>query len=64
MKTFLLISRSLPTLFKVYVNSDPYGVELGGALKNIYALACGIAFGLNSGENTIGKIMTRGPLGR
>ncbi len=46
--------------FKVYVNSDPYGVELGGALKNIYALACGIAFGLNSGENTIGMIMTRG----
>ena len=46
--------------FKVYVNSDPYGVELGGALKNIYALACGIAIGLNSGENTIGMIMTRG----
>jgi len=46
--------------FKVYVNSDPYGVELGGALKNIYALACGIAFGLNAGENTIGMIMTRG----
>ena len=46
--------------FKVYENNDPYGVEMGGALKNIYAIACGIADGLNSGENTIGMIMTRG----
>ena len=46
--------------FKVYTSKDPYGVELGGALKNIYAIACGIADGLNSGENTIGMIMTRG----
>ena len=46
--------------FKVYENDDPYGVEMGGALKNIYAIACGIAAGLNSGENTIGMIMTRG----
>ena len=46
--------------FKVYTNTDPYGVELGGALKNIYAIACGIADGLNSGENTVGMIMTRG----
>ena len=33
---------------------------MGGALKNIYAIACGIADGLDSGENTIGMIMTRG----
>ncbi len=46
--------------FRVYVNDDAYGVEMGGALKNIYAIACGIADGLNSGENTIGMIMTRG----
>ena len=46
--------------FKVYENEDPYGVEMGGALKNIYAIACGIADGLDSGENTIGMIMTRG----
>ena len=46
--------------FRVYINDDAYGVEMGGALKNIYAIACGIADGLNSGENTIGMIMTRG----
>ena len=46
--------------FRIYENGDPYGVEMGGALKNIYAIACGIADGLNSGENTIGMIMTRG----
>jgi glycerol-3-phosphate dehydrogenase (NAD(P)+) len=46
--------------FKVYENDDVYGVEMGGALKNIYAIACGMADGLNSGENTIGMIMTRG----
>ena len=46
--------------FRIYENDDPYGVEMGGALKNIYAIACGIADGLDSGENTIGMIMTRG----
>ena len=46
--------------FRIYENDAPYGVEMGGALKNIYAIACGIADGLNSGENTIGMIMTRG----
>ena len=46
--------------FRVYENDDPYGVEMGGALKNIYAIACGIADGLDSGENTVGMIMTRG----
>ena len=33
--------------FRIYENDDPYGVEMGGALKNIYAIACGIADGLN-----------------
>ena len=46
--------------FRVYENDDPYGVEMGGAIKNIYAIACGIADGLSSGENTVGMIMTRG----
>ena len=47
-------------IFRVYENDDPYGVEMGGAIKNIYAIACGIADGLSSGENTVGMIMTRG----
>jgi len=47
-------------IFRVYKNDDPYGVEMGGAIKNIYAIACGVADGLNSGENTVGMIMTRG----
>ena len=46
--------------FRVYSNKDPFGVELGGALKNIYAIACGMADGLKAGENTVGIIMTRG----
>ena len=46
--------------FRVYESDDPYGVEMGGAIKNIYAIACGVADGLNSGENTVGMIMTRG----
>ena len=46
--------------FRVYTSKDPYGVELGGALKNIYAIACGMADGLKAGENTTGMIMTRG----
>jgi len=46
--------------FRVYKSDDPYGVEMGGAIKNIYAIACGVADGLNSGENTVGMIMTRG----
>jgi len=55
------IIASLSTeFFRVYENDDPYGVEMGGALKNIYAIACGIADGLDSGENTVGMIMTRG----
>jgi len=55
------VIESLTTdFFKVYENHDVYGVEMGGALKNIYAIACGMADGLNSGENTIGMIMTRG----
>tara|TARA_B100001093_G_scaffold434839_1_gene432490 strand:- start:1573 stop:2580 length:1008 start_codon:yes stop_codon:yes gene_type:complete len=55
-----IIDELTTDFFKVYENDDPYGVEMGGALKNIYAIACGIADGLDSGENTIGMIMTRG----
>ncbi|MEZ5557458.1 MAG: NAD(P)H-dependent glycerol-3-phosphate dehydrogenase [Pseudomonadales bacterium] len=45
--------------FRVYVNADVYGVELGGALKNIYAIVCGMAGGLGVGQNTLGMLITR-----
>lgn len=43
-----------------YTNTDVVGVELGGACKNIIALACGVATGLGFGENTLATIITRG----
>jgi len=46
--------------FRVYTNADLVGVELGGAMKNIYALAAGIADGLGYGDNTRAALMTRG----
>ncbi|AZR72764.1 glycerol-3-phosphate dehydrogenase [Anoxybacter fermentans] len=48
-----------PTL-RVYINPDIIGVELGGALKNIIALAAGIADGLGYGDNTKAALITRG----
>ncbi|MCI0404973.1 MAG: NAD(P)-dependent glycerol-3-phosphate dehydrogenase [candidate division Zixibacteria bacterium] len=45
---------------RVYTNSDPVGVELAGALKNVVAIACGVADGLGFGDNTKGALLTRG----
>lgn len=45
--------------FRVYTNPDVYGVELAGALKNIYAIASGMAAALGMGENTRAMLMTR-----
>lgn len=49
-------------VFRLYTSDDPIGVELGGALKNIYAVACGIIDGLKLGDNTKAAMMTRGLL--
>ncbi|MDH5717531.1 MAG: NAD(P)H-dependent glycerol-3-phosphate dehydrogenase [Spirochaetia bacterium] len=46
--------------FRTYGTTDVIGVELGGALKNIIALACGISDGLGMGHNSRAAIMTRG----
>ncbi|HUH67813.1 MAG TPA: NAD(P)H-dependent glycerol-3-phosphate dehydrogenase [Mycobacterium sp.] len=46
--------------FRPYTNSDVIGTEIGGACKNVIALACGMAAGVGLGENTAAAIITRG----
>src|SRR5438045_835034 len=46
--------------FRVYTNDDMVGVELGGALKNVIAIAAGVCDGLGLGHNTIAALITRG----
>lgn len=46
--------------FRVYTNDDLVGVEIGGAVKNIIALAAGVCDGLGYGDNTKAALMTRG----
>ncbi|SMC21570.1 glycerol 3-phosphate dehydrogenase (NAD(P)+) [Clostridium acidisoli DSM 12555] len=46
--------------FRVYTNDDIIGTEIGGAVKNIIALTCGICDGLGYGDNTRAALMTRG----
>ncbi|CDF83177.1 NAD(P)H-dependent glycerol-3-phosphate dehydrogenase [Pseudomonas sp. QL9] len=45
--------------FRVYASADRFGVELGGALKNVYAIIAGMAAALGMGENTKGMLITR-----
>jgi glycerol-3-phosphate dehydrogenase (NAD(P)+) len=47
-------------LFRVYINHDVVGCEVGGALKNVVAIAAGMAEGLSVGDNTRAAVMTRG----
>ncbi|MBN1912941.1 MAG: NAD(P)-dependent glycerol-3-phosphate dehydrogenase [Candidatus Omnitrophica bacterium] len=46
--------------FRLYTNSDVVGVELGGSLKNIIAIACGVSDGLGFGANTKAALLSRG----
>ncbi|ABF41138.1 glycerol 3-phosphate dehydrogenase (NAD(P)+) [Candidatus Koribacter versatilis Ellin345] len=46
--------------FRVYTNRDVVGVELGGALKNVIAIAAGICDGLELGHNSVAALVTRG----
>lgn len=56
----LAIQRALHgTFFRVFASDDVKGVELGGALKNIYAVAMGMANAYNIGENTKAMLLTR-----
>ncbi len=50
---------SVPS-FRLYLNPDVIGAELGGALKNVIALAAGMAEGLGMGDNTRATVITRG----
>lgn len=47
-------------VFRVYTSADMLGIELGGALKNVIALAAGVADGLGCGDNTKAALITRG----
>ncbi len=46
--------------FRPYTNTDVIGCEIGGACKNVIALACGIASGMGLGDNTVASLITRG----
>ncbi|MDA4110445.1 NAD(P)H-dependent glycerol-3-phosphate dehydrogenase [Mycolicibacterium holsaticum] len=55
------LQRAMSTgYFRPYTNADVIGAEVGGACKNVIALACGMAAGVGLGENTAAAIITRG----
>ena len=55
------LQRALSTkYFRPYTNADVIGAEVGGACKNVIALACGMAAGVGMGENSAAAIITRG----
>ena len=51
---------NVPNKFRLYTNSDVLGVELGGSLKNVIAIAAGFASEMKLGDNTNGALLTRG----
>ncbi|MCG5433701.1 NAD(P)-dependent glycerol-3-phosphate dehydrogenase [Mycobacterium sp. MYCO198283] len=57
----ITLQRALNTGYlRPYTNADVVGAEIGGACKNVIALACGVAAGVGLGENTAAAIITRG----
>ncbi|HXF99872.1 MAG TPA: NAD(P)H-dependent glycerol-3-phosphate dehydrogenase [Bacteroidota bacterium] len=61
LKTAQLVQKTFMTpYFRVYASTDLKGVELGGSLKNVIAIAAGIVDGANLGDNTKAALMTRG----
>ncbi len=57
---FVQHSCNVPNKFRLYTNSDVIGVELGGSLKNVIAIASGFAHEMNLGDNCTGTLLTRG----
>lgn len=55
-----LQSAFMSDVFRVYISPDILGIEIGGSLKNVIALAAGIADGLGYGDNTKAALITRG----
>lgn len=51
---------TVPSKFRIYTNPDVIGVELGGSLKNVIAIASGFADAMNLGDNCRGTLLTRG----
>ena len=62
MKTAEFVQKHLnvPSKFRLYTNSDIVGVELGGSLKNVIAIASGFADAMKLGDNCRGSLLTRG----
>ncbi len=56
----MLQQRCGTAYFRPYTNTDVVGCELGGAVKNVIALACGIGQGMGYGDNSLASIITRG----
>lgn len=51
---------NVPNKFRLYTNTDVIGVELGGSLKNVIAIASGFAHSMGLGDNCMGSLLTRG----
>ena len=57
---FVQKAMNVPNRFRLYTNTDVIGVELGGSLKNVIAIASGFAHSMDLGDNCMGTLLTRG----